>query len=136
MSPWAPGTMGSLAALVLWWPLLNTGAYAWVWVATVVVGVPLCGWAAHALGRSDPPAVVWDEVVGMGVALWGMPANPLWVAVAFGLFRLFDIAKPPPLRMLERLPGGVGIMADDIGAGVYARLLLGGLLWIMPAFHR
>ncbi|MDA8389877.1 MAG: phosphatidylglycerophosphatase A [Gammaproteobacteria bacterium] len=130
LSPFAPGTMGSLAALVLWWPLLGTSAYSWVWAAAAIAGVPLCGRAARALGRPDPPAVVWDEVVGMGVTLWGIPASPLWVAAGFGLFRLFDIAKPPPLRILERLPGGFGIMADDVGAGVYARLLLGGLLWL------
>ena len=131
-SPRAPGTMGSLLALVLWWPAGFQGLwfYAVMLAAAIAVGVPVTARAAQVLGRQDPPMVVWDEIAGMGVALFGVPHQVLWFAVAFGLFRLFDIVKPFPIARLEALPGGYGIMLDDVLAGLYAALLVHGGLWL------
>ncbi len=131
-SPRAPGTMGSLLALALWWPAGFQGLwfYAVMLAAAIAVGVPVTARAAQVLGRQDPPMVVWDEIAGMGVALFGVPHQVLWFAVAFGLFRLFDIVKPFPIARLEALPGGYGIMLDDVLAGLYAALLVHGGLWL------
>ncbi|MDA8191077.1 phosphatidylglycerophosphatase A family protein [Acidiferrobacter thiooxydans] len=131
-SPRAPGTMGSLVALALWWPAGSWGLrlYAVLLAAAIIIGVPVTARAARVLGRQDPPMVVWDEVAGMGVALFAVPHQVLWFAVAFGLFRLFDIVKPFPIARLEALPGGYGIMFDDVWAGLYAALLVHGGLWM------
>ncbi|WP_298134455.1 phosphatidylglycerophosphatase A [Acidiferrobacter sp.] len=131
-APRAPGTMGSLAALALWWPAgsWGPGPYALVLAVALIVGVPVTGRAAELLGRHDPPMVVWDEVAGMGVALCAVPHRILWFALAFGLFRLFDIVKPFPIARLEALPAGYGIMLDDVAAGAYAALLIQGGLWM------
>ncbi len=131
-SPRAPGTMGSLVALALWWPagLWGLWLYAAGLVAAIVIGVPVTARAARVLGRQDPPMVVWDEIAGMGVALFAVPHQILWFAAAFGLFRLFDIVKPFPIARLEALPGGYGIMLDDVLAGLYAALLVHGGLWL------
>jgi phosphatidylglycerophosphatase A len=124
--------MGSLLALALWWPAGFQGLwfYAVMLAAAIAVGVPVTARAAQVLGRQDPPMVVWDEIAGMGVALFGVPHQVLWFAVAFGLFRLFDIVKPFPIARLEALPGGYGIMLDDVLAGLYAALLVHGGLWL------
>lgn len=124
--PWGPGTAGSASAVLIAW------AFQWApWQAGLagVVVLPLAVWAsgveARQSGHKDPCHVVVDEVAGQWIALSGA-----WVLdwqsclAAFGLFRLFDIWKPAPVRQLERLPGGVGIMADDVMAGVYAALVL------------
>ncbi len=130
-APRAPGTVGSLVALALWWPagLWGLGPYAALVAVAIGVGVPVTARAARTLGRRDPPMVVWDEVAGMGVALFAVPHQIVWFAVAFGLFRLFDIVKPFPIARLEALHGGYGIMADDVLAGIYAALLVQGGLW-------
>ncbi len=136
--PWAPGTAGSLLGLALWWwPLarLSLPLYGLGLTAAFCLGVGVCGRAARDLRTSDPAMVVWDEVVGMGVALMGVPARPLWGLAAFALFRAFDIAKPYPIRALERWPGGLGIMADDVLAGVYARAVLAVGGWWLSAYH-
>ncbi len=137
-APRAPGTMGSLVALALWWPagFWGLGPYAVLLAIVVGAGVPITARAARALGRRDPPMVVWDEIAGMGVALFAVPHQILSFAAAFGLFRLFDIVKPFPIARLEALPGGYGIMADDLLAGVYAALLVqGGLWWTGGMLH-
>ncbi len=131
--PKAPGTAGSVLGLLLWGPagFLSLEAYGLGLVAALSVGVVVAGRAARALQRVDPPMVVWDEVVGMGVTLFGAPRTVWSLLLGFALFRLFDIAKPPPIRRLERLPGGYGIMFDDVLAGVYAAACLEGALWIV-----
>lgn len=119
--PVAPGTVGSVGALGLVW-LLKTlvsshATYAVIALAVCVVGVPLCTRAAKALGRKDPPSVVIDEIAAMLLIFIGVPWT--WpVAVAgFVVFRILDISKPWPVRVLERLPGGWGVMADDLFVG-------------------
>jgi phosphatidylglycerophosphatase A len=135
---WAPGTWGSAVGAVL--GLLTAHApmrSAVVWaVLTFLVCAWLCGLAERRLRRHDPPAVILDEVWGMWfvvVALpWlAAPATRPWLLAAFLLFRAFDIVKPLPLPALARLPGGLGIMADDLGAAVYTILSLTGVNWLM-----
>ena len=124
--PLAPGTVASAAAAVLYRFLLHD--LAWPLYALLVAALFLAGTAASAryalaLGRPDPGRVVIDEVCGQLIALAFLPAGWIPVAVSFALFRFFDIIKPWPIRRLERLPGGWGIMADDVGAGLVAAVL-------------
>lgn len=130
LSPVAPGTVGTLAAVPLF--LLLAPLPPWAYAATVVLlflgGVPVCTHAAARLGQTDPKAVVWDEVVGFLIAMAGAPVSVPSVIAGFLLFRLFDILKPGPVRWLERrLAGGLGIMADDAAAGLLAAAAQG--LW-------
>lgn len=135
---WAPGTFGSLWGLLL---ALGVGLLPfWAGVAVIAalcaVGVPLCSAAARRLNAKDPPAVVWDEIAALPITFFlvDLPQAPLKLAavlaIGFVLFRLFDIVKPPPAPWLERLPRGLGIMADDWSAGVYACLSLHAILWL------
>jgi phosphatidylglycerophosphatase A len=86
----------------------------------LVVGIRAAGNVARELGVEDPSCVVVDEVAGQILAFTGIPLHWKSLLAAFILFRVFDVLKPPPLRQLERIPGGAGIMLDDIGAGLYA----------------
>ncbi len=133
LSPVAPGTAGSLVGLALAWgtadiPLISRLVVA---VALIVSGVWICGESARRIGVHDHPGIVWDEIAGIYAALLVVPP-PLWAwALGFGLFRLFDVWKPWPIRDLDhRLKGGLGIMLDDLVAALYTALLLGilGLL--------
>lgn len=121
-APFAPGTWGTLLALPLYLLLrdVSIAMYAVVVLTLFVVGAWICGVAERRLGRHDHGAIVWDEVVGYLITLWQAPRGWFWVVAGFVLFRLFDIWKPFPLARLERLPGGLGVMADDAGAGIYA----------------
>ena len=125
-SPIAPGTAGSLVGLALFWPLQL--AAPWVQLLVTVVayfaGVAASGRLAQRLGRKDPGAAVVDEVVGMWLSLLFLPFTPATAVAAFLLFRVLDVFKPYPARQFESLPGGWGIMTDDVMAGVYANLLL------------
>ena len=134
-SPVAPGSVGSAAALVmgmalhhyLGWGPLEFGLLA---VCVFIPGLWAAQAAAVSSGEEDPSIVVVDEVVGQWLTLAGAGAFnwKSWLA-AFLLFRLFDIWKPPPVRQLERLRGGVGIMADDVMAGIYGALVLSAAGW-------
>jgi phosphatidylglycerophosphatase A len=129
-SPTAPGTVGSAAAIGIAMLIEYSAGWRPLWFAAlaVIVTVPAM-WAAGETARQakikDPQFVVVDEVVGQWLALAGARALnwKAWLA-AFALFRLFDIWKPFPVRQLESLPGGVGIVADDLMAGLYAALVL------------
>ncbi len=128
--PWGPGTIGSLAAILLAYLLhsyLSLGRVAFLLLTLCLVGPAI--WAspttARAVGRKDPGLVVVDEVLGQWVTLCGATVlAPRSFAAAFVLFRFFDIWKPWPVRKLERFPEGLGIVADDLGAGLYAALIL------------
>jgi phosphatidylglycerophosphatase A len=133
--PIAPGTVGSLAALVIALPLhYFAGFSGWRFAVLAAAGFAPAVWAAtrtaRAVGAKDPGIVVIDEVIGQWITLAGAPADnwKTWLG-AFILFRLFDIWKPPPVRQLENLPEGLGIVADDVMAGVYAALVLLLLGW-------
>jgi phosphatidylglycerophosphatase A len=125
-SPVAPGTAGSLVGLLLFLPL--AGRALWIQLAAVVavtiLGVLAGGRLATMLGAKDPGMVVVDEVAGQWITLLALPMTPVIAVAGFLLFRVMDIVKPWPARALERLPGGLGIMADDVAAGIYAHLLL------------
>lgn len=133
LAPRAPGTAGTLVAIPLWWLLsgLPLAAYAAVVVVLFALGVPLCTRAGRAFGAADHPAIVWDEIVGFLVTLFALPASWLAAVAGFLLFRAFDIAKPFPVAAAERLPRGLGVMADDLLAGAYACAVLHLVqLWI------
>lgn len=124
--PVGPGTAGSLVAtLALWW-VPSGYPITWAAVTAVVfaIGVVASGNVERCTGIIDPSFVVVDEVVGMAVTLWLLPKSILWYAIAFGLFRFFDIVKPFPIKIVERrLPGGWGVMTDDLVAA--------GMAWVI-----
>jgi phosphatidylglycerophosphatase A len=128
-SPLAPGTVGSAAAVLLGAALHEfAGLRGWHFAGLAGVAFVPAVWAADMTARElkskDPQIVVIDEVVGEWLAMSGAPQlNWKTCLAAFALFRLFDIWKPPPVRQLERLPGGLGIVADDAMAGCYAALV-------------
>jgi phosphatidylglycerophosphatase A len=134
-APIAPGTAGSAVGLLLFWPLsrLNDVAQMAVALAVFLLGVMASAHVAGRLGRKDPGVVVIDEVVGQWLTLFLLPFTPLTAAAGFLLFRAMDVWKPWPARDLERLPGGWGIMADDVMAGIYANLVLRVGLLVWPA---
>ena len=130
-APIAPGTFGSAVGVILWFILPNV---LWVQLAAIVLVSVVGAWsgtvAEEHFKRRDPGQVVVDEVAGMMVTLLLNPVGGFgWIAAAFLLFRAADIVKPFPVNRLERLPGGIGIMADDIMAGVYANLVLRLAIW-------
>ncbi len=122
-----PGTYGSVAAMLLWFGAMHLWQPAhaawWTLAAALVataVGIPAATIVARESGRDDPGHVVIDEVAGQLFALIAIPADWPHALVGLLLFRLFDITKPPPVRNLERVHGGVGIMLDDVAAGLLA----------------
>jgi phosphatidylglycerophosphatase A len=124
--PWAPGTFGTLLGFPLAWgivqlpPLWQCLALAAFWV----FAVPVCGAGARLLHGKDPGPVVLDEVAAVPLLYLMTPLTFSTAVAGFILFRLFDITKPWPARALEKLPGGLGILADDLAAGAYAALAL------------
>ena len=129
-APRAPGTAGSLAAIVIALPLAIFAHFpGWYFAVMAALLFPPAVWAAGVMARKlateDPQCVVVDEVIGQWIALAGSyTVNWKTCLAAFVLFRLFDIWKPAPVRQLESLPGGWGINADDAMAGVYAAMIL------------
>lgn len=130
-APIAPGTAGSACGLLIWAVLpAAAGVQALVLATMFAAGVWSAGAAERHFGGTDPGPVVVDEVLGMLVTLFLNPVGWAGALVAFLLFRIFDIVKPYPADRLERLPGGLGVMADDLMAGVYANLSLRVLLMV------
>ena len=135
-APKAPGTFGSAVGLLLWIALPKI---LWLQIVAIVVVSGVGAWsgtiAEEHFGRQDPGQVVIDEVAGMMVTLLMNPiTGPWWFLAAFLLFRAADIVKPFPVNRLERLPGGIGIMADDLMAGVYANVALKLCIWASGHF--
>lgn len=129
------GLLGTLEGLLLL-PLLPRApaAFALAWGASLAASCWICTLAERALGEHDDPRIVLDEIVGFWTAAAFLPPTGRVLAAAFALFRLFDAVKPPPCRWLERLPEGLGVVADDVGAGLMANLLLRGLLALAPSW--
>jgi len=130
-----PGTWGSLATTLLWWliashipPGTRVAAIGFLIALSVAVGIPAATLEARGCGKKDPSHVVIDEVAGQLVTLIAVPIGWKPLLAGFILFRAFDILKPPPIRQLERLPEGTGIVVDDLGAGVYALIVVQLLL--------
>jgi len=127
LAPKAPGTAGTLLAIPLY--LLLESLWMWQYLAVVVIGflagIWICATAARQLGVHDDPSIVWDEVIGFLITMIAAPPGWLWIGVGFVLFRIFDIVKPWPIRIIDqRVSGGLGIMLDDVLAGIYAMIVL------------
>ena len=136
LAPVAPGTFGSLVALPMFllMPKVNFFFYLGIVVVLFAIGVWCCNQSAELLGVHDHPAIVWDEIVGMLIALFMVPPTILYVLYAFLLFRFFDILKPWPIGWVDRrVDRGIGIMMDDVLAGVMALLVLQAThLYLLP----
>ena len=137
LSPWAPGTMGTIAAIPPYLLLaeLTLSWYIAVLIAAFVIGVYVCGFSSRALGVHDHGGIVWDEFVGFWITMLAAPAPSWqWILIGFVLFRFFDIVKPWPVRSADRhITGGFGIMIDDVLAGIYALIGMQGLQWIIAS---
>jgi phosphatidylglycerophosphatase A len=139
LSPVAPGTAGSAAALLPWLALreLHWPMYLIVLALAFVVGVWASNIVIARLRIADPGVIVWDEFVGQWIALLPLVIAPRgwpWMVMAFALFRVFDVGKPWPVSWADRrVKGGVGVMFDDVLAGLYAGGLLALAAWMMPA---
>ena len=133
-APVASGTVGSAVGLGLWLALIRLppAGYALACVGVALVGIWAAGRAESLLGRHDDGRITIDEIAGMLLSLAWLPARPEVAGVGFVLFRIFDIWKPFPARRAEQLPGGLGVMADDLVAGAYANLG-GQLIWRLLA---
>lgn len=127
--PPAPGTLGSLLGLLLLWPLKPGTVQVLVTLFLIGVGIVVADQAARVIGGQDPPAIVIDEIAGIAVATLLLPPQVQERVVAFVIFRLFDVIKPFPARQAERLPGGFGIVGDDLIAGLYTNLLV--RVWLL-----
>ncbi len=130
-----PGTWGSAAAVIIWFVLARYVPAAWqpevlaaLAIIAVAIGIPAATRVARASRVKDPQFVVIDEVAGQWITLLFAPVAWKTIVAGFILFRAFDIVKPPPVRQLERLPEGTGIVVDDVGAGIYALAMLQLLL--------
>ncbi len=134
LSPKAPGTMGTLAAIPLYLLLMNlplTG-YLLAVLLISVAGIWICGESSRRLGVHDHGGIVWDEFAGFLLTMTAAPQGWAWIVLGFALFRLFDIWKPWPVRVADRqLHGGLGIMLDDILAGIYAWLVLQAVAYVV-----
>jgi phosphatidylglycerophosphatase A len=125
--PKAPGTWGTLAAIPLYLLLapLPLAAYVGITLIALLVGIWACGRTGAELGVHDHSAIVWDEVVGFLIAMTAAPAGWPWLLAGFALFRLFDIWKPWPIGWVDsRVKGGLGVMLDDVLAGLMALAVL------------
>ena len=136
-APVAPGTFGSAVGLVVYYLVrrqastaVELGAIALI----LVVGLWSATEAEHHFGGIDPGPVVIDEVIGMLITLALHPVNVAGATVGFFVFRVLDVVKPWPARRLELLPGGFGVVLDDVMAGVYGNLLMGGLVRLLPSW--
>jgi phosphatidylglycerophosphatase A len=130
LSPRAPGTIGTLVAVPIVLFVMQFGfvVHLCFAVAAILLGIYVCGESARRLGVHDHPGIVWDEIAGFTVTMLATPPTWYWLAGGFLLFRFFDIVKPWPIREADHsLSGGLGIMLDDIIAGVFAGAILLGV---------
>ncbi len=131
LAPFAPGTFGTLAAIPLYLLCQPLGLEVYLVITLIgfAVGVYWCGFTSKALGVHDHSGIVWDEIVGFFITMIAVPLSLTNIIVGFLLFRLFDIWKPWPIKILdEKVSGGFGIMIDDVLAGIFAFFVLHGLL--------
>jgi len=135
-APVAPGTFGSAIGLAVFYVVRHQRSTT-VEVAAIVALAAVGLWSAteaeHHFGGIDPGPVVIDEVIGMLITLAFIPVNMAGAIVAFFIFRFLDVVKPWPARRLEQLPGGFGVVLDDMMAGVYGNIVMWGLVRLMPA---
>jgi len=135
--PIAPGTFGSAAGLAVFYAVRSTGSVS-VELAAIVVLFAIGVWsgtvAEHHFGGTDPGPIVLDEVVGMLITLALLPVNLTGAIAGFLIFRVLDVLKPWPAAGFEKLPGGLGVMADDGMAALYGNLLMRGLIALAPGW--
>jgi phosphatidylglycerophosphatase A len=136
--PFAPGTFGSVPGLVLALVFRQSSTPWWgLWLAALLIGA-IGVWAATAaerhFGHKDPGPVVIDEVVGMMITMGNLPLGWGGVLIAFLVFRACDIVKPFPARQMEKLPAGLGVMMDDVMAGVWGLAIMHALVWAVPGW--
>jgi phosphatidylglycerophosphatase A len=130
-APLAPGTVASaLTVLVLWLLAPSSGVLLALLVAVTALGTWASGQAERSLGGKDPGAIVIDEVAGMTLSVLAVPLTPAVALVGFLLFRIFDVTKPFPAGVSQRLAGGIGVMVDDLIAGLYTLGLLLAARWL------
>jgi phosphatidylglycerophosphatase A len=136
LAPKAPGTVGTLLGLPLFWLIVAVSPdlpnRIILLIAAFLLGVWACGRTGRALGVADHGGMVWDEIAAFALVLLFTPTGWQWMALAFALFRLFDILKPWPIRLADtRLKGGFGVMFDDLLAALYAIAVIKGLQWLV-----
>jgi phosphatidylglycerophosphatase A len=134
LSPWAPGTFGTLIAvpIVLFVMQFGLAAHLGFALFASVFGIYVCGESARRLDVHDHRGIVWDEITGFALTMLTVPADFYWIVAGFTLFRVLDIWKPWPIREADHsLHGGLGIMLDDILAGIFAAAILLGLRMIL-----
>jgi phosphatidylglycerophosphatase A len=127
LSPRAPGTAGTALALVLYLPMISLAwpFYLLLLIVSTLAGIWLCGKTSRDLGVHDHGGIVWDEFVGFWITMFMAPAGWLWLVYGFLLFRLLDIVKPWPIKWIDKkVTGGLGIMLDDVLAGIMAALCM------------
>lgn len=125
--PFAPGTWGSVFAILLWWVLLkdlNTYIFGAIIIIFLLIGIVVSNIIIDQSGDHDPSYIIIDELVGQWLALFLIPDGFFNIAISFILFRFFDIIKPWPIRLIEKLPKGLGVMSDDLTAGLITLVLI------------
>ena len=130
LSPKAPGTVGTIIAVPFYLVLAHTSVwiYAGILAISFAIGIWLCGRSAENLGVHDHGGIVWDEFVGYWITMFMAPAGWMWVILGFLLFRLLDILKPWPINFIDKhVKGGLGIMLDDVVAGIMSALCIQAL---------
>jgi phosphatidylglycerophosphatase A len=135
--PVAPGTFGSAAGLAVFFLIRSTGSVTLELAAILVlfaIGIWSGTIAEHYFGGVDPAPVIMDEVVGMLITLAFLPVSVTGAIVGFLVFRVLDVFKPWPSARFERLPGGLGVMADDGMAAIYGNVMMHGLIWVTPGW--
>ena len=132
--PKAPGTAGTLFAIIpwLWFNQLSLVYYILLVFILTIAGIYICGKSSRDLGVHDHSGIVWDEFCGLWITMIAVPTGWQWLVAGFVLFRFFDIVKPWPINLLDKhVPGGFGIMVDDIIAAVYSWLILQLLVYFL-----
>ena len=125
--PLAPGTWGSAFAILLWWMLLkdlNAYVFGVIIIIFLLIGIVVSNIIIDQSGNHDPSYIIIDELVGQWLALLFLPEGFFNIAIAFILFRFFDIIKPWPIRLIEKVPKGLGVMSDDLTAGLITLVLI------------
>jgi|TARA_B100001013_G_C24619593_1_gene446664 phosphatidylglycerophosphatase A len=125
--PFAPGTWGSVFAILLWWVLLkdlNTYIFGAIIIIFLLIGIVVSNIIIDQSGDHDPSHIIIDELVGQWLALFLIPDGFFNIAISFILFRFFDIIKPWPIRLIEKFPKGLGVMSDDLTAGLITLILI------------
>jgi len=132
LAPKAPGTFGTLMAVLLYLLMMNLSLVPYLFIVALVciLGVWICDKSSKLLGVHDHSGIVWDEFAGFFITMIAAPKGWIWILIGFALFRLFDIWKPWPISILdEKVEGGLGIMVDDIVAGIYSLICMQIILY-------